>query len=1236
MRIVIDLQGAQATSRVRGIGRYTLALTQALIRHRGQHEFVIALSDHFPDTIDPIRSHFEALLPKESIVVWYALTPASHFNSANAWRRRASELAREAFLASLKPDVVLVTSMFEGAVDDAVTSIARLSHDIPTAVIVYDLIPHLYPDIYLLSPAAKTWYEEKFEYLKHADLCLAISESSRREVIEHLQFSDESSVNISSDADAHFRRIEIAPAIEADIRSKHGLDRPFVMYTGGVDPRKNIEGLIRAYASLPRSLRESHQLAIVCAIGRDVAKSLARLATKLGLKNGDLILTGYVSDEDLLHLYNLCTLFVFPSWHEGFGLPVLEAMRCGAPVIAANTSSIPEVIGHEEALFAPHSDEAMSAVMRRALTDASYRQSLIDRASAQCEGFSWDTTAQSALRAMERLHAMRAGSSARTDQAIHRPTLAYVSPLPPEKSGISDYSAMLLPALARHYRIDVVVAQETVSDPWVRDHCAIRTVQWLLEHADQYDRILYHLGNSVFHAHMFDLLKTVPGVIVLHDFFLSGAIVHMDVHGLAPGFWGQELYRSHGYPALLARYTAMDPLDVIWKYPCSLGVIQDSLGVIAHSTYSLRLAESWYGGEMADWNVIPLSRVPNEGDDKQAARESLNIGMGDFLVCSFGYLGQPKLNHRLVSAWLKSKLATERNCHLVFVGHNEINDYGRAIMRAIKDSVANDRIHVTGWVDISDYRKYLSAADVGVQLRTLSRGETSAAVLDCMNHGLATIVNANGSMADLDDDAVWKLPDEFEDSALVEALETLWLDKSRRVGMGTHAKQLIVRNHSPAICAEQYANAIERLYRVAGAGLHALPRAIACVDECDTPSDDELKQYAYAVTQCIPPRHHQRQLLVDISELAQHDTSSGIQRVVKSILAVLLRAPPAGYRVEPVYATVDGVYRYARRHTLGLLGCPSHLLLDEPIEYAPGDVLLNLDYQPHVVIAQRPRLDMLRRHGVRVKYVVYDLLCILMPQYFLAAADNIFTRWLEIVLESDGALCISQNVANELSDWVGRNHPAKRQSLKIDWFHLGADAIASPASHDLPSESNRILKRIRSRISFLMVGTLEPRKGQGLILDAFDLLWRNGVEANLVIVGKRGWMVENLVKQLSTHVENSKRLFWLEDAGDDFLEEIYAVSSCLIAASYGEGFGLPLIEAARHRVPIIARDIPVFREVAGEHACYFSADTPEGVARTISAWIESYGLHRHPKSDEMPWLTWRQSADRLLQITLSN
>src|SRR5262245_5053734 len=125
MRIVIDMQGAQTESRFRGIGRYTMSICQAIARQRGEHEIILALNGLFPETVEPIRAAFEGLLPQENIRVWYAPGPVRECEVGNESRREVAEQIREAFLASLAPDVIHVCSMFEGYIDDAVNSIGR-------------------------------------------------------------------------------------------------------------------------------------------------------------------------------------------------------------------------------------------------------------------------------------------------------------------------------------------------------------------------------------------------------------------------------------------------------------------------------------------------------------------------------------------------------------------------------------------------------------------------------------------------------------------------------------------------------------------------------------------------------------------------------------------------------------------------------------------------------------------------------------------------------------------------------------------------------------------------------------------------------------------------------------------------------------------------------------------------------------------------------------------------------
>jgi len=244
-----------------------------------------------------------------------------------------------------------------------------------------------------------------------------------------------------------------------------------------------------------------------------------------------------------------------------------------------------------------------------------------------------------------------------------------------------------------------------------------------------------------------------------------------------------------------------------------------------------------------------------------------------------------------------------------------------------------------------------------------------------------------------------------------------------------------------------------------------------------------------------------------------------------------------------------------------------------------------------------------------------------------------------VIHMADKVVCISQTVASDLEKWITQTKPERMVPLNVGWFHLGADVASSVPTAGLPAGWWQLLQQISNRPSFLMVGTVEPRKAHRQSLAAFSRLWAAGKDINLVIVGNEGWKslapsdrsaIQEITSTLRAHPEAGKRLLWVEDASDEHLEQIYSASTCLLASAEGEGFGLPLIEAARSGLPIIARDIPIFREVAGEHAYYFKGDMAEDISDSVSSWMSLWQRGEHPKSSRLQWLTWKQSAAMLL------
>lgn len=836
MRIVLDLQACQSASRFRGIGRYSLALAQALARNAASHEIWLALNGYMADTVMPIRQAFYGLVPSERISVFSIPGPVAELGPANTWRARAAELVREHALAELAPDFVHVASLFEGWADDVVTSIGALDSSIATAATLYDLIPLKHSKTHLRSPGHRDWYFRKLDSLKKANLLLAISDFSRCEAIAELGISPDRITNIAAGVGPEFRPVEVSESQRTELFNRYGIARPFLLYTGNLEPHKNLEGAIRGFAAIAPEVRRAHQLVIVSQMDDVHRGRLQKLVAALGMSERDVLLTGYVTESELVLLYNLCKAFVFPSLYEGFGLPALEAMACGAPTIGSRAASIPEVIGRDDALFDPTFTPSIAGAMHRVLADDGFRESLRAHARTQRERFSWDDAARRAIDALE--------------------------------------------------------------EAWGR-------------------------------------LKAQTGTTV----------------AIAPG----------------GRYQAL------------------------------------------------------------------------------------------------------------------LNKFGEL---------------------------------------------------------------------------------------------------------------------SNALC----------------------------------PTDDDLRSCAASVSFNEVDRS-EKQLLVDVSALAVQDAGTGIQRVVRSILSHLLSHPPEGFRVEPVYGDDGGFYRYAHRFLRRFQGLDHEVVEDLPIDARRGDIFLGLDLSAHLFPVFRPVLAHFQRVGVGVYFVVYDVIPLLYPQWCAQGMPQAFATWMEAIsAHADGLVCISASVADEVRLWLKDHQPSRADELKIGYFHLGADIDNSIPSLGMPDGAAELLKLLSSTPSFLMVGTIEPRKGHAQVLDAFEHLWAWGVDANLVIVGKAGWNVGHLTERLCVHPERGKRLHWLEGISDEYLEMVYQASSALIAPSEAEGFGLPLIEAAQHKLPIIARDIPVFREVAGEHAFYFSGKEFIHLAAACQEWMRLNAMGNAPQSQDMPWLTWAKSAQELFNV----
>lgn len=831
----------------------------------------------------------------------------------------------------------------------------------------------------------------------------------------------------------------------------------------------------------------------------------------------------------------------------------------------------------------------------------------------------WEVAAKRIISRLEEVVSRSAEEPA--SNTTKRPRLAFVSPFPPVKSGISEYSAQLLPMLAQYYEIEVIVDQEQVSDPLIDGRFPAHSAEWLERNIAAFDRVLYHFGNSPAHKYMYDLLRKIPGIVVLHDFYLKDWQIGGRLRKSS-----DIVIRNHGVRALIEGLH-LDPENAsTWSLPANLEVLQNATSVIVHSQESCRLGTKWYGeGTTDDWRVIPLLRpaVDVTAHDRAKARTRLGFEEDDLVICSFGHVTRTKLGVTLLSAFKEARLSAGERAKLIFVG--ELEESYAAEFNNANTTETGKVSQVTGWIDTDRYRDYLLAADIAVQLRSMSRGETSASVLDCLTHGTATIVNAHGSMLELNPETVIVISDPVLEDELTRTLEKLANDANLRMEIGTKARDKIGRLHAPHRCAALYHQAIEASARSTQRAVDQLPNRIAGLSLTET---DQFA-VANAMARNFPPSPRQKSLFVDISAVAEHDIHTGIQRVTRAILNVLLLDQDTSYQIVPVRLRQDGTFSTAYFYAEKLLGLPFGKVSEHIIDVARGDCFLGLDLEFGRNELRRKVFQGFQDAGVTVWHVVYDLLPVRLPQYFPSHSAGRFEDWLTMVTAFDGAACISRTTAEDLQAWMSEKKVERAKPFEITWFHLGADIESSIPTRGLPDDAEEFLARLTQKPTFLMVGTVEPRKGHAQTVAAFDLLWADGIDVDLIIVGKKGWEMSQFIKRLLQHPENGKRLFWFDSISDEYLEKLYAASSCLIAASEGEGFGLPLIEAGQHRLPIMARGLRVFREIAGENAVYFDGMEPDSLAHALRDWLSAWRKGNVVSSASIAWLTWKQSAEQL-------
>lgn len=397
VRLVIDLQACETDSRDRGIGRYAMSLVQAVAAALGaDDELVIAIDMADTRRARDVRAELRRRKVHADVMAYgYPVTPWT--DAAPAARKLAGQL-RARFYASLHPDVLLISSLFETEERFTTEIDWQLLGDVPAAVIGYDLIPLVFPDRYLPEGQVRTdWYHTRLQDLARFDRVLSISEATKRDLMSFLTIPEDRIAVIGAGFDP-----VLADAAGDDARLRAlGIEQPFVLMVSNRDWRKNTEGALRAFAHLPAKVRDPYDL-VLTQVDADVHQALQYEYSNV---RDHVRILGRVDDATLALLYRACRVLYFPSYYEGFGLPVLEAMALDAAVLCSNAGALPEVVHDPQALFDPQSRRDGEALLERALVDDAFREQLRRGAREHALTFTWSQVAEKTLAVLRTLTA---------------------------------------------------------------------------------------------------------------------------------------------------------------------------------------------------------------------------------------------------------------------------------------------------------------------------------------------------------------------------------------------------------------------------------------------------------------------------------------------------------------------------------------------------------------------------------------------------------------------------------------------------------------------------------------------------------------------------------------------------------------------------------------------------------------------------------------------------------------
>jgi len=385
--------------------------------------------------------------------------------------------------------------------------------------------------------------------------------------------------------------------------------------------------------------------------------------------------------------------------------------------------------------------------------------------------------------------------------------LAFFSPFNPLKTGVADYSEELLPSLAEHSDVDLVVDRYALSNPAIRDRFRVLTPAQFIAHADRYDMAVYQLANSVDqHGYMVPCMKHAPGITVLHDYYLHFLMLGLTLmKGDMPALKRTLSGKYGGSGSALAHrmlFGLFDPYQVSTTVP----LVNMSRGVIMHSRFGERLVSEDAGAKPV--RVVPMGIPIRPLLDPVAMKRKYNFADDSFVLASVSTLSHTKRIPTILQA--VSRLRSRHpNLKLLILGGGKLGSHARGLIQSLDLS---GTVRQTGWMPHDGYWECLNLADAVIDLRYPSGAETSASLLRAMSAAKPVIASKQGSFLELPPDCSQKISvGETETQELFEAVTRLIEDRSLTEQMGSASRRYVETHHRVDLAAQAYVEFIREV-----------------------------------------------------------------------------------------------------------------------------------------------------------------------------------------------------------------------------------------------------------------------------------------------------------------------------------------------------------------------------------------------------------------------------------------